>query len=225
MACSPRSSSRRRAPTLMADAQRVEIGFEGGQVVSVRLAEEALRDLRSQLGGGGGWHDLDTEDGVAGARSRPRSPSCGSTPASTRSASSSVSELSAGALLAAAAAGGRGRGAVVAQEPLRLPLRPALLGRGAAPDHHPRASARGARAAAGTSGCSRSAREPAITPLDLAEWVGPARRSRDLRHPAGDARPHDCAGQPSTGSGQRRADPGRREPRCPMRTTALTPSC
>ena len=47
----------------MADAQRVEIGFEGGQVVSTRLAEEDLKDLRVQLEKGG-WHDLHTEDGV-----------------------------------------------------------------------------------------------------------------------------------------------------------------
>jgi hypothetical protein len=47
----------------MADAQRVEIGFEGGQVVSVRLAEADLKELRSQLEKGG-WHDLHTEDGV-----------------------------------------------------------------------------------------------------------------------------------------------------------------
>jgi hypothetical protein len=47
----------------MADAQRVEIGFEGGQVVSARLAEEDLKDLRVQLEKGG-WHDLHTEDGV-----------------------------------------------------------------------------------------------------------------------------------------------------------------
>ena len=47
----------------MADAQRVEIGFEGGQVVSTRLAEEDLKDLRAQLERGG-WHDLHTEDGV-----------------------------------------------------------------------------------------------------------------------------------------------------------------
>ena len=48
----------------MADAQRVEIGFEGGQVISARLGEDALRDLRSRLGQGGGWHDLETEDDV-----------------------------------------------------------------------------------------------------------------------------------------------------------------
>ena len=47
----------------MADAQRVEIGFEGGQVVSARLAEEDLKDLRMQLEQGG-WHDVHTEDGV-----------------------------------------------------------------------------------------------------------------------------------------------------------------
>jgi hypothetical protein len=47
----------------MADAQRVEIGFEGGQVVSVRLTEDALRDLRKQLEKGG-WHDLETEEGI-----------------------------------------------------------------------------------------------------------------------------------------------------------------
>ena len=47
----------------MTDAQKVEIGFEGGQVVSVRLTEEDLRAFRKQLEKGG-WHDLQTEDGV-----------------------------------------------------------------------------------------------------------------------------------------------------------------
>lgn len=47
----------------MADAQRVEIGFEGGQVVPVRLSEDELADLRKKLEKGG-WHDLETEDGT-----------------------------------------------------------------------------------------------------------------------------------------------------------------
>jgi hypothetical protein len=47
----------------MADAQRVEIGFEGGQVVSVRLTDEELKDLRKQVEKGG-WYDVKTEDGV-----------------------------------------------------------------------------------------------------------------------------------------------------------------
>jgi hypothetical protein len=47
----------------MADAQRVEIGFEGGQVVSVRMTDETLKDLRRQVEKGG-WYDLETADGV-----------------------------------------------------------------------------------------------------------------------------------------------------------------
>jgi len=47
----------------MAEAQRVEIGFEGGQVISARISEDDLKDLRKQLEKGG-WHDLHTEDGV-----------------------------------------------------------------------------------------------------------------------------------------------------------------
>ena len=47
----------------MADTQKVEIGFEGGQVVQVRLTEDALKDLRKQVEKGG-WHDITTEDGT-----------------------------------------------------------------------------------------------------------------------------------------------------------------
>jgi hypothetical protein len=48
---------------MMAAPQRVEIGFEGGQVVSVRLGDDALKDLRKQLEKGG-WYDVRTEDGI-----------------------------------------------------------------------------------------------------------------------------------------------------------------
>jgi hypothetical protein len=47
----------------MADTQKVEIGFEGGQVVPVRLDEDELKDLRKQVEKGG-WHDVRTEDGT-----------------------------------------------------------------------------------------------------------------------------------------------------------------
>jgi hypothetical protein len=47
----------------MADVQRVEIGFEGGQVISARLTDDDVKDLRKQLEKGG-WYDLHTEDGV-----------------------------------------------------------------------------------------------------------------------------------------------------------------
>jgi hypothetical protein len=47
----------------MAAAQRVEIGFLGGQVISLRIGEQELKEVRSGLERGG-WHDLQTEEGV-----------------------------------------------------------------------------------------------------------------------------------------------------------------
>lgn len=47
----------------MADVQRVEIGFEGGQVVSARLGSDELKELRAGVEKGG-WYDIKTEDGV-----------------------------------------------------------------------------------------------------------------------------------------------------------------
>lgn len=41
----------------------MEIGFEGGQVVSVRLTDDELKDLRKQVEKGG-WYDVRTEEGV-----------------------------------------------------------------------------------------------------------------------------------------------------------------
>ena len=47
----------------MAAPPRIDIGFLGGQVLSLRLSEGALKDLRSALNGGSGWHDVEAEDG------------------------------------------------------------------------------------------------------------------------------------------------------------------
>ncbi|MGH2982195.1 MAG: hypothetical protein ACRDKV_09165 [Solirubrobacterales bacterium] len=44
-------------------AQRVDIGFIGGQVITVRLEDAGLNALRQVLESETGWHDLDTEDG------------------------------------------------------------------------------------------------------------------------------------------------------------------
>jgi hypothetical protein len=44
-------------------AGRVEIGFSGGQVVAVRLADDKVTDLRKALDKADGWFDLQTEDG------------------------------------------------------------------------------------------------------------------------------------------------------------------
>ena len=48
-----------------AKATRVDIGFSGGQVLSVRMQEAAYEELRKALdraGDSGGWHELKTED-------------------------------------------------------------------------------------------------------------------------------------------------------------------
>jgi hypothetical protein len=48
----------------MADEQiRVEIGFGIGQVLSVKLTEGELADLRKAVEGGSGWFDLRTSEG------------------------------------------------------------------------------------------------------------------------------------------------------------------
>ena len=44
-------------------ALRVDIGFVGGQVLTVRLDEESLKGLRKSLDRESGWHDLAAEDG------------------------------------------------------------------------------------------------------------------------------------------------------------------
>jgi hypothetical protein len=45
-------------------AARVDIGFSGGQVLSVRMLDSAYEELRKALDKGGGttWHELKTED-------------------------------------------------------------------------------------------------------------------------------------------------------------------
>jgi hypothetical protein len=41
---------------------RVSVGFQGGQVLALRVTTEQLDRLHQSLGGGG-WHELQTEDG------------------------------------------------------------------------------------------------------------------------------------------------------------------
>ncbi len=43
--------------------QKVSIGFQGGPVLSARVAPSELKRLRDALPGGG-WHDLTAEDGA-----------------------------------------------------------------------------------------------------------------------------------------------------------------
>ena len=48
----------------MTSAERVSIGFSGGQVVEVRIDDGKLRDLRKALEKADGWLDLDAEEGM-----------------------------------------------------------------------------------------------------------------------------------------------------------------
>ncbi len=108
---------------------------------------------------------------------------------------------------------GRGRRgprcwAMVAQAPVRLPVRPALLGRAAAPADHARAPARGARAPGRRARPRGRARHGLLQPVrGGVDRAG--RRARRLRPPTGDARPHDAAGRRAR-RGQHRGDARRR---------------
>ena len=51
----------------MSERREVSIGFGGGQVLSVRMEEEALRALTGALGGEG-WHEVALEDGAVRLR-------------------------------------------------------------------------------------------------------------------------------------------------------------
>ncbi len=46
-----------------AKPERVEIGFDGGQVVAIRLEPEQLADLRKSVEKGQGWQELRADDG------------------------------------------------------------------------------------------------------------------------------------------------------------------
>jgi hypothetical protein len=47
-------------------ARRAAIGFQGGQVLSLRISEENLAELRQALaqGNGAGWREVEASDGA-----------------------------------------------------------------------------------------------------------------------------------------------------------------
>jgi hypothetical protein len=47
-------------------ARRAAIGFQGGQVLSLRITEEKLGELRTALadGSSGGWREVEATDGA-----------------------------------------------------------------------------------------------------------------------------------------------------------------
>ena len=52
----------------MAERRDVTIGFQGGQVLPVRVDDGALEGLTQALGGDRIWHGLTTEDGTVQVR-------------------------------------------------------------------------------------------------------------------------------------------------------------
>jgi hypothetical protein len=42
--------------------RRIGIGFQGGQVLALRVTDDQLKALNKALGGGG-WHQIDSEEG------------------------------------------------------------------------------------------------------------------------------------------------------------------
>jgi hypothetical protein len=46
----------------MADIKRIDLGFSGGQVLPVRVPEQAYDELIGVLDGRDGWHTLEAED-------------------------------------------------------------------------------------------------------------------------------------------------------------------
>ncbi len=47
-------------------ARRAAIGFQGGQVLALRISEDKLTELRHALaqGNGGGWREVEATDGA-----------------------------------------------------------------------------------------------------------------------------------------------------------------
>ncbi|MGE5857543.1 MAG: hypothetical protein ACM31K_03560 [Solirubrobacterales bacterium] len=48
----------------MTSAERVSIGFSGGQVIELRIDDAKLKELRKALDNAQGWLDIDAEEGM-----------------------------------------------------------------------------------------------------------------------------------------------------------------
>ena len=42
--------------------RRINVGFQGGQVLALRVSDEQLKSLNKALGTGG-WHEVESDDG------------------------------------------------------------------------------------------------------------------------------------------------------------------
>jgi hypothetical protein len=46
------------------EPSRVEVGFAGGQAISIRVSHKAYENLRKAVQGGNGWYEVESEDGL-----------------------------------------------------------------------------------------------------------------------------------------------------------------
>ena len=46
------------------EPRRVEVGFAGGQAISIRVSQKTYENLRKAVQGGNGWYEVDSLDGM-----------------------------------------------------------------------------------------------------------------------------------------------------------------
>ena len=204
----------------MADAQRVEIGFEGGQV-DLRPPRRRRPQGPAQAAREGRLARPPHRGRRRSPSTSARSPSSASSPASTASASASVELMRPRHLLGAAAAATLAAALWWRKNPSACPYgqrfwveapHPIITRERLRQVLRPEPGERLLEIGVGTGYYS----------LDLAEWVGPERHARALRPAAEVPRPRDARGG-RAGAGEPGPDPGRRDRVCPTRTPRSTP--
>jgi hypothetical protein len=46
------------------EPRRVEVGFAGGQAISIRVSQKTYENLRKAVQGGNGWYEVDSLEGM-----------------------------------------------------------------------------------------------------------------------------------------------------------------
>jgi hypothetical protein len=46
------------------EPRRVEVGFAGGQAISIRVSQKTYDNLRKAVQGGNGWYEVDSLEGM-----------------------------------------------------------------------------------------------------------------------------------------------------------------
>jgi hypothetical protein len=46
------------------EPKRVDVGFSGGQAISLRVSQKAYENLRKAVQGGNGWYEVESAEGL-----------------------------------------------------------------------------------------------------------------------------------------------------------------